>query len=53
MQTNDNEEKKMTFTSITAIGKNNLNLWGSSVFTSIGLIVSWPKATSLKLFLVL
>ena len=44
-QTNDNGEKKMTF---TAIGKNNINLWGSSVFTSIGLAVSWPKATSTK-----
>jgi len=44
-QTNDNGEKKMTF---TAIGKNNLNLWGSSVFTSIGLTVSWPKAASTK-----
>ena len=31
-QTNDNGVKKMTF---TAIGKNNLNLWGSSTFTSV------------------
>ena len=44
-QANDNGEKKMTF---TAIGKNNLNLWGGSVFTSIGLAVSWPKAISTK-----
>lgn len=44
-QTNDNGEKKMTF---TAIGKNNLNIWGSSLLTSIGLVVSWPKATSTK-----
>jgi hypothetical protein len=33
----------MTF---TAIGKNNLNLWGSSVLSSIGINVSWPKASS-------
>ena len=44
-QSNDNTEKKMTF---TAIGKNNRNLWGSSVFTSIGMTPSWPKATSTK-----
>ena len=44
-QTNDNGEKKMTF---TEIGKNNLNLWGSSVFTSIDLTASWPKTTPTK-----
>ena len=42
-QTDDNGEKRMTF---TAIGKNNLNIWGSSVSVSIGITVSWPKATS-------